>query len=84
MYYVYIIQSQKDSNIYIGFTNDLEKRFQQHNSGSVRSTKSRIPFVMLYYEALNSKIEAVEREKYFKSGCGRSSMKRLLKHVGFV
>lgn len=51
MYYVYVIQSQKDSRWYTGLTTDLRKRFNEHNSGKVFSTKNRAPFKFIYYEA---------------------------------
>ena len=41
MYYVYSLQSRKDKDFYIGFTNNIEQRFEEHNSGSVPSTKLR-------------------------------------------
>ena len=48
MFFMYIIQSKKDKDLYIGYTDDLRKRFKKHNSGLVRSTKSRIPFKIVY------------------------------------
>ena len=71
MYYTYVIQSQEDSNLYIGFTEDLKKRFAQHNHGEVESTKNRRPFILVYYEACLEKHDALKREKYFKTGFGR-------------
>jgi len=66
MFYVYIIQSKKDFNLYTGSTNDLKKRFQEHNSGKVRSTKHRIPFDLVYYEAYESEEDARKREHNLK------------------
>jgi len=62
MYYVYVLKSQKDENLYIGFTNDLKRRLSEHNSGIVRSTKSRRPFELRYYEAFYSEYDAQKRE----------------------
>jgi len=67
--------SEKDGNIYIGHTDNLEKRFKAHNAGKVFSTKSRKLFVLGYFEVLNSRKEAILREKYLKSGCGREFVK---------
>ena len=50
IYYVYIIQSVKNSNWYTGFTYNLRKRFKEHNSNEVYSTKNRGPFELIYYE----------------------------------
>lgn len=66
MFYLYILGSQKDGNIYIGSTNNLKKRFREHNSGKVLSTKSRTPFELLYYEAYKTEQEAYDRENALK------------------
>lgn len=62
MFYLYILRSEKDKNLYIGSTNNLQKRFKEHNSGKVLSTKPRIPFKLLYYEAYAAEQDARERE----------------------
>ena len=66
MFFVYIIQSQKDKKLYYGYTSDLRKRFKKHNLGLVKSTKPRIPFKLVYYEAYASKQDAVKREHNLK------------------
>ena len=66
MYYVYILKSKKNNKLYIGFTNDLRKRFFQHNSGQSKYTKSFMPWVLVYYESYASKKDARERECQFK------------------
>jgi len=78
MYYTYILESSKDKNLYIGWTNDLKKRFEKHNAGKVFSTKIRRPFELIYYEACLSKEAAIKREKYFKTGFGRRFLKNRL------
>ncbi|MFH1577433.1 MAG: GIY-YIG nuclease family protein [Candidatus Margulisiibacteriota bacterium] len=78
MYFVYIIQSLIDNNLYIGITNDLKQRLKRHNSGQVNSTKHRAPFKFIYSESLPNSIEARKREKYFKSGIGREFIKKTL------
>jgi len=77
-YYTYVLKSRKDSKLYIGFTQDIEKRVEEHNKGLVESTRSRVPFDLLYYEACQSKEKALHREKYFKSGFGRRFLKERL------
>ncbi len=62
MYYVYVIQSEKDRSTYIGYTSDLEKRIKEHNQGKTRSIKSKIPFKLVYFEEFESKTEARKRE----------------------
>lgn len=66
MCYVYVLKSEKDQNLYIGSTNDLEKRFNEHNAGIVFSTKTRVPFDLIYYEAYKSERDARNREKNLK------------------
>lgn len=78
MYYVYVLKSLKDKRLYVGHTNDLIKRFRQHNDGLAEVTKSRRPFQLLYYEACNILEDAVKREKSLKTGFGRAYLKRRL------
>lgn len=76
MYCVYILKSSKDKNLYIGRTNNFERRFQEHNSGKVSSTKSRRPFVLLEKIELNSEEESVQVELEYKKGYKREEIKR--------
>ena len=78
-YYVYILQSQKDSSFYIGYTSDLKKRFRQHNNGESRATKPFRPYKLIFYEAFLSRLDAKNREVYLKSGYGRKTINGLLK-----
>jgi len=66
MFFVYILQSRKNKEIYIGYTNNLKTRLKEHNLGLVRSTKSKIPFSLIYYEAYASKQDALKREYNLK------------------
>ncbi|MCL5004676.1 MAG: GIY-YIG nuclease family protein [Patescibacteria group bacterium] len=66
MFYVYVLKSKKDGELYFGHTNDLIKRLKEHNLGLVRSTKSRIPLYYVYHEAYASKEDAVKREHNLK------------------
>ncbi len=78
-YYVYILQSQKDSSFYIGYTTDLIKRFKQHNNGESQATKPFRPYKLIFYEAFLDKVDAKNREVYLKSGYGRKTINGLLK-----
>ena len=79
MWYVYIIKSTIDKNLYIGSTNDIRRRLTEHNSGKVDSTKSRIPFDLEAYIAVKDQTKAIELEQYFKTGSGRALIqKRIL------
>ena len=79
MSYTYVLQSQKDNDLYTGFTEDLKLRFDQHNNGLVESTKDRKPFRLIYYEACLNKDDAIKREKYLKSFHGKMFIKKRLK-----
>ena len=80
MFYTYILQSQKDFNLYTGFTKDLDLRFEQHQKGRVESTKNRRPFKLIYYEACLIKEDAIKREKYLKTFYGKMFLKNRLKN----
>lgn len=51
---------------YIGSTNNLKKRFGEHNSGKVFSTRLRKPLVLVYYEAYRNETDARMRESNLK------------------
>ena len=66
MYFIYVLKSLKDSQTYIGSTNDLERRLNEHNSGQVQSTKPRLPFKLIYFEGYLSEKDARHREHNLK------------------
>jgi putative endonuclease len=70
MYYVYIIQSQKDKSYYVGVTEDLKNRLQEHNRGNVRYTSSKLPHKISWYCVFREKSKALAFEKYLKQGSG--------------
>ncbi|MBU4446398.1 GIY-YIG nuclease family protein, partial [bacterium] len=74
-YYVYVLQSEKDKNFYVGYTNDLSKRIRQHNEGNVNSTKDRRLLRLVYYEACLNQQDATHREKYLKTAWGKRYLK---------
>ncbi|MBI2831654.1 MAG: GIY-YIG nuclease family protein [Chloroflexi bacterium] len=79
MWYVYILRSTIDKNLYVGSTNDIRHRLSQHNSGEVDSTKSRAPLNLKAYFALEDKSRAIELEQYLKTGSGKAFLnKRIL------
>jgi len=75
MYYVYAIKSTIKNWIYVGMTNDLDRRLKQHNLGQNRSTKPYAPFVLVYSEKQSDRISAREREKYLKTASGKRWLK---------
>lgn len=80
MYYVYVLQSQKDLKLYIGYTEDLVNRINVHNSGKVKSTKNRIPFTLVYYEAYRDKQDATKRERHLKTHQQKDFLKERIKY----
>ncbi len=76
MWFVYILKSINHSFTYIGFTNDLERRLDEHNQGLTQSTKHYAPFVLDAYLAVKTKAKAIELEKYFKTGSGKAVLKK--------
>ena len=79
MHYVYTLLSEKDGYFYAGSTNDLKRRFEEHNTGGVNSTKNRIPLKLIYYEACINEEDARQRERYLKTGMGKRYLKNRLK-----
>lgn len=78
MYYVYILQSQKNGSFYIGYTNDLRQRVSSHNSGENKATKPFRPYRLVFYEAFLNRIDDKNREVYLKGGYGRKTIRTML------
>ena len=78
-YYVYVLQSIKTGNLYIGYTIGLQKRLKEHNREMNFSTKPYIPWKLIHYEAYINKKDAKRREKYLKTSQGSRLLKRMLK-----
>jgi putative endonuclease len=74
-FYTYVLRSIGDKNLYIGWTDDVGRRFNEHNKGMVEATKYRTPLELVYYEACLSKEKAIRREKQLKTGFGRHFLK---------
>jgi putative endonuclease len=77
MFWVYAISSLNRNYIYVGLTSDLESRIARHNKGYEKTTKPYRPFVLLFSEQVNTKTDAREREKYWKSGISKEKLRRL-------
>ena len=80
-YYVYILRSQKDGRLYIGYTGDLKARLEKHNSGGNKSTSNRRPLNLIHHEAFSSEQDARTRERFLKTGHGREEIKILLQNT---
>jgi len=79
MWYVYVLRSSVDNALYVGSTNDVERRLMEHNAGRVESTRPRAPLHLEAYFAVRDKAKAIELEQYLKTGSGKAVLlKRIL------
>jgi putative endonuclease len=77
-YFLYVLRSQKNERLYTGSTDNVERRLSEHNARKNLATKHAAPFVLLHTETFLSRVDAVKREQYLKTGLGRQELKRLL------
>ena len=79
MYYVYILQSQVNSEkVYVGYTQNIDNRLKEHNAGECTHSSKYKPWRVMTYIAFDTKEKATAFENYLKSGSGRSFAKRHL------
>lgn len=78
-YYVYLLESLKSENFYVGYTVDLKKRLEEHNRGLTPSTKVRRPWRFIHFEAYRNVKDAARREKYLKTSQGSRTLKLMLR-----
>jgi putative endonuclease len=83
-YFVYVLKSVNFNKFYVGQTENIRKRINEHNSGKTRSIKAFIPYDLIYYELFDLRKDAVRREKYLKSGAGREYLKNRLHNAPVV
>lgn len=77
VYYTYMVVC-RDSSLYTGYTDDLEKRMRAHNSGAgAKYTRSRRPVSLVYWEEFETKQQAMQREYAIKQ-CTREQKLKLL------
>ena len=74
-FYVYVLFSEVDKHFYVGYTNDLDRRFVQHRNGEVSSTRHRRPLILVYWEGCLRQSDATRREKYLKTAWGKRYLK---------
>ena len=84
MHTAYVLKSLKDNNLYIGCTSNINKRLFDHNNGKVKSTKSRIPFGLIYKEDYLDKYSAFNKERYYKTAKGKKELKLKINHCEVV
>ena len=78
MFYVYILQSEKNGRYYVGYTRDINDRLKHHNSGANKSTKPYRPWKLIFQESHIDKRSAWLREKKIKSYKSGNALKKLI------
>ena len=80
MHYVYVLKSAVNARLYVGRSDNLRKRFTQHNSGRVKSTKGYMPWTLVYYEAYQAKLDVTKREKQLKMHAAKEGLKKQIQY----
>jgi len=80
IYYTYAMYDTAKTRFYVGITNDLRRRVQEHHRGKTQTTKRMNDPRLVYFEACLDKKDAATREKQLKTGFGRGYLKRRLKN----
>ena len=78
MYWTYIIRSQKDNRYYVGSSNNIVRRLEEHNKGLSKYTKGKGPWELVYREEVGSLVSARRRERQIKSWKKRSAIEKLI------
>jgi putative endonuclease len=81
-YYSYVLRSLKNGILYKGSTQDIEKRINTHNSGKVKFSSKYMPWELVLVEEFQTRSEAINREKWYKTGVGREWIHSKLKNDG--
>ena len=77
MFFLYVLQSEKNNRYYIGSCEDIDARLVRHNAGATPSTKSGRPWKVVYSEEFATRNEAMAREKEVKA-------KKCRKYIEFL
>ena len=71
MYYIFILKSLVARKSYVGISDNIRRRLEEHNKGKGFYTKRYKPWKLIYKEEFSNRDEARKREKYLKSASGR-------------
>ena len=74
-FFVYVLRSLQKRYLYVGLTNNIERRFSQHQNGKEPTTAPYRPFEILHTEEFKTRLQARAREKQLKSGYGKEWLK---------
>jgi len=78
VYFVYALKSTVRNYIYVGLTENPERRISQHNLGYERTTKPYRPFKVVLTESFATRIDARKREKFLKTSYGKNYLRDLI------
>ncbi|MEI8349288.1 MAG: GIY-YIG nuclease family protein [Candidatus Omnitrophota bacterium] len=81
MHYVYVLFGSKDDKFYIGYTQNLQRRINEHNEGSNHTTVRYNNPQLIFCETFICKGDALRREKYFKTTKGRKALRLILRNT---
>lgn len=79
-FFTYVLLSERDYMFYTGYTRNIQFRLAQHTLGNVPSTSNHLPLKLIYFEACLSQTDALNRERYLKSGMGKRYIRNRLKN----
>ena len=71
------LKFEKDGRIYVGITDNLERRIKGHNTGKTKSAKGYRPWILLHSRTVDDRRIARQLEKKWKSGSGKEFLKRI-------
>ncbi len=77
-FFAYVLVSERTGRRYTGSCEDVEERVRRHNAGHSLSTRHGVPWKLVHYESFETRADAVQRERFLKSGQGRAVLDRLL------
>ena len=78
---VYVLLSKKDFRTYVGSTDNIDRRLDEHNDGRVASTKHRRPLILIYQEAFDTLMCARRKEIFYKSSYGRRCLRKIIEPI---
>ncbi len=76
----YVLQSESDAGLYIGYSANLRRRLSEHQAGLSKATSYRGPWRLIHYEAYIEEADARGREEFLKSGAGRGFLAKQCRH----
>lgn len=81
MYVTYILQNNVTKRYYIGSTNNIHRRLEEHNRGQTKFTRQKGKWILIYREYYLSNVASKRREKMIKSYKSGNAFKKLIAGV---